>query len=79
MLIARDDAAASTIAAARQSPHLPGVTLDATVSISGRVTDAAKASMILLAVPAQTLRTALMPLADAIRSDTVLVAGAKGI
>lgn len=76
VLLARD---ARHIAASRQSPRLPGVTLDAAIRISAEARDAAGAGVVLLAVPAQALRTALQPLADVLGDGTVVVACAKGI
>jgi len=78
ILFARDEAAAAEIAARRQSPRLPGVTLDPTITVTGRAADLAGRGIVLLAVPAQALRAALTPLA-AIGDDAVMVACAKGI
>lgn len=78
ILLARDEAAATIIAAQRQSPRLPGITLDPAITVTGRPADLAAAPIVLLAVPAQALRAALTPLAAA-NSEAVMVACAKGI
>ncbi len=78
-LIARNDSAASEIQSRRQSPRLAGVTLDPKIKVSGAAGDAATADIILLAVPAQSLRAALSPLVEAGANNAVIVACAKGI
>jgi glycerol-3-phosphate dehydrogenase (NAD(P)+) len=79
LLLARDEASAATIASRRESPRLPGVTLDPSIAVSGSAADVARAQVILLAVPAQALRAAATPLAPVIAKQTVIVACAKGI
>ena len=79
LLLARDEASAAAISGCRESPRLPGVTLDPSVAISGHARDVSRAQMILLAVPAQALRAALIPFASSIGNDAVIVACAKGI
>ena len=78
ILLARDEATAASIASRRESPRLPGVTLDPLIKVTGRAADLADSGIVLLAVPAQTLRAALAPLA-AVSGDAVMVACAKGI
>jgi glycerol-3-phosphate dehydrogenase (NAD(P)+) len=79
MLVARGSSAAMTIAKGRENPRLPGIKLDPNVAIVGAVEEAIRADVILLAVPAQALRAALLPLAGMIRNDVTLVTCAKGI
>ncbi|MBO0758335.1 MAG: NAD(P)-dependent glycerol-3-phosphate dehydrogenase [Bradyrhizobiaceae bacterium] len=81
MLSARD-VAATAIARDRESPRLPGVKLAADVTILDAARAAARADAVLLAIPAQQLRTALLPLAQSLsagRAPPLLVACAKGI
>jgi glycerol-3-phosphate dehydrogenase (NAD(P)+) len=79
MLVARDSDAADTINAHRESPRLKGVKLDRKIAVSGRAQDAGLAEVVLLAVPAQSLRAALGPVASALKPGAVVVACAKGI
>ena len=79
LLLARDDATAAAIATQRQSPRLPGVTLAPAITVSADASDAARADVVLLAVPAQALRAALTPLVPALQPNTVVMACAKGI
>jgi glycerol-3-phosphate dehydrogenase (NAD(P)+) len=78
MLAPRDAATAKTIAHERESPRLPGVKLEPQVSVVETVRGVASADAVLLAIPAQQLRTALEPLAETLRGP-LLVACAKGI
>jgi glycerol-3-phosphate dehydrogenase (NAD(P)+) len=74
-LVARDRAAATTIAEQRESPRLPGIAIDQRVKVSA-VLDA-DASAVLLAVPAQALRAAATRITVA--PATPVIACAKGI
>jgi glycerol-3-phosphate dehydrogenase (NAD(P)+) len=74
-LVARDRAAATTIAEKRESPRLPGIAIDQRVKVSA-VLDA-DASAVLLAVPAQALRAAATRITVA--PATPVIACAKGI
>jgi glycerol-3-phosphate dehydrogenase (NAD(P)+) len=78
-LWARDPAAIATIAAKRESPRLPGVTLDERVAATGALADVARADAVLLVVPAQDLRTAAIALRGQIGKGVPVVACAKGI
>jgi glycerol-3-phosphate dehydrogenase (NAD(P)+) len=81
MLSARD-VTAMAIARDRESPRLPGVKLAADITIVDAAQAAARADAVLLAIPAQQLRTALLPLAQSLymgRARPLLVACAKGI
>jgi glycerol-3-phosphate dehydrogenase (NAD(P)+) len=78
-LAARDRAAADAIAARRESPRLPGVTFDERVCVIAAGPDLARCDVILLAVPAQDLRTVATLVAPALAGGTPVVACAKGI
>ena len=78
MLAPRDAATAKTIAHERESPRLPGVKLEPQVTVLETTREVASADAVLLAIPAQQLRAALAPLAEAVRGP-LLVACAKGI
>jgi glycerol-3-phosphate dehydrogenase (NAD(P)+) len=74
--------AATAIARDRESPRLPGVKLAATVTVVDAAQAAARADAVLLAIPAQQLRAALLPLAKSMHLGgprPLLVACAKGI
>jgi glycerol-3-phosphate dehydrogenase (NAD(P)+) len=78
-LAARSPAAAHTIAAAGESPKLPGVKLEPAIAVIPAGPDLALADAVLVAVPAQALRAALTPLVQWLRPPTVVVSCAKGI
>jgi glycerol-3-phosphate dehydrogenase (NAD(P)+) len=79
MLYARNAEAAARMTATRQNPRLPGVNLDARISVSLDIAAAARADIILLAVPAQNLREAVTELAPHLAAATPVIACAKGI
>jgi glycerol-3-phosphate dehydrogenase (NAD(P)+) len=79
ILCARDAVAAAHMAATRENPRLPDVKLDARISVTSDVASAARADMILLAVPAQNLREATAALAPYLAAATPVIACAKGI
>jgi glycerol-3-phosphate dehydrogenase (NAD(P)+) len=79
ILVTRDAASAAAMAASRESPRLPGLRLDARVTVSGRLADAARADAVLLAVPAQTLRDIATALAPQLAAAAPVVTCAKGI
>ncbi len=78
-LFARDGAAASAIAAARESPRLPGAPIDPRVAIEALSDRQPEGDAFLLAVPAQELRGAASRLVGAIAPGVPVVACAKGI
>jgi glycerol-3-phosphate dehydrogenase (NAD(P)+) len=78
-LWARDPAAVAAIAATREAPRLPGVRLDASVIVTGALAEVAHADAVLLAVPAQALRTAAIAIAPHVSRNIPVVACAKGI
>jgi glycerol-3-phosphate dehydrogenase (NAD(P)+) len=67
------------LATTRESPRLPGIKLDERIAATGALADAAGADAVLLAVPAQDLRTAAMALASHLGAGIPVVACAKGI
>jgi glycerol-3-phosphate dehydrogenase (NAD(P)+) len=78
-LWARDPAVVAAIAATREAPRLPGVRLDASVIVTGALAEVAHADAVLLAVPAQALRTAAIAIAPHVSPNIPVVACAKGI
>jgi glycerol-3-phosphate dehydrogenase (NAD(P)+) len=79
MLWARDPATVVALTTTRESPRLPGIKLDERIAATGALADAAGADTVLLAVPAQDLRTAAMALAAHLGAGIPVVACAKGI
>src|SRR5258707_7448372 len=56
-LWARDPQKAAAMQQSRENPRLPGARLHARIAVTGTLADAAGAEAILLAVPAQALRS----------------------
>lgn len=79
VLYARSAESAAQIKATRQNPKLPGVSVDATIAISADIAVAARAGIILIATPAQSLREAATALVPHLKPATPVVACAKGI
>jgi glycerol-3-phosphate dehydrogenase (NAD(P)+) len=79
LLCARNVDSAKQIAATRANPKLPGVTLDAAISVTADIAQAASADIILIATPAQHLREAVAALAPHLAKAKPLIACAKGI
>jgi glycerol-3-phosphate dehydrogenase (NAD(P)+) len=77
-LIERDLAVAAAVATKRESPRLPGVRIEDSVQIATGGAAAESADAILLAVPAQAMRSALKALPP-LKPGTPLVVCAKGI
>jgi len=77
-LWARDPRLAETIAQRRQSPKLPGVHLEDSVAVTGAL-EAVDAAALLVAVPAQALRSVARVLAPVLRDGIPVIACAKGI
>jgi len=78
-LWARDPATATAMAVSRESRRLPGFRLDHRVTPTATLAQMADADGVLLAVPAQSLRTAAVALAPVLRAQTPVVGCAKGI
>ena len=63
VLCARSPAIAAEIAATRINPKLPGAKLDPSIDVTDEIARAARADIILIATPAQSLRAAVAALA----------------
>src|SRR5579859_4568689 len=79
ILCARSQAISAEIAATRNNPKLPGIKLQASVTVTHDIAVAAGAEFVLVATPAQNLRAAVSSLAPHLRRATPLIACAKGI
>jgi glycerol-3-phosphate dehydrogenase (NAD(P)+) len=78
-LYARDALQAERIASSRENPHLPGVKLANEIVVTHDRAMAGRADVILIATPAQHLRTAVDGLAPHLREGAPVIACAKGI
>ena len=78
LLYARNAEAVADVAASRRNQRLPGVDLDPRITITSDLA-AARADVVLLAVPAQNCRAAMQVLAPRLASATPVIACAKGI
>ena len=78
-LYARSAETAAQMHTTRQNPKLPGVSIDAGITITADLAEAARANIILLAVPSQSLRDAAAALAPHLSPSSPVVACAKGI
>jgi glycerol-3-phosphate dehydrogenase (NAD(P)+) len=79
ILCARNAGTAAHMAATRENPRLPGVNLDARITVTSDIANAARVDIILLVVPAQNLREATAALAPHLAAATPVIACAKGI
>jgi len=78
-LLARDAAAAGAMAAAGESPRLPGIPIDKRVAIAALTESRPEGDAILMVVPAQALRRTVASLSKTIPPGTPVVTCAKGI
>jgi glycerol-3-phosphate dehydrogenase (NAD(P)+) len=78
-LYARDAQAAAQLAKERASARLPGVRLEPAVAVGGSIAEVAQGDAVLIAVPAQELRTVARAVEPVITAGTPVVACAKGI
>jgi glycerol-3-phosphate dehydrogenase (NAD(P)+) len=78
-LYARSMETVAQMKSARSNPRLPGVRVDERIEITGDLTEAARAQIVLIATPAQHLREAVSALAPHLKKATPIVATAKGI
>jgi glycerol-3-phosphate dehydrogenase (NAD(P)+) len=77
---ARDAATVAALNDARENPrYLPGVPIDPAVSATGDIAAAAAADVVVLAVPAQTVRAVALALAPHLAPGTPVVVAAKGL
>jgi glycerol-3-phosphate dehydrogenase (NAD(P)+) len=79
VLCVRNASDAAAITATRSNPKLPGITLHASIEVTGDIRRAAAAEIVLIATPAQNLRAAASALGSHLAKGTPLVACAKGI
>jgi glycerol-3-phosphate dehydrogenase (NAD(P)+) len=79
VLYARSPASAAEIAANRENPKLSGVQLASGIAVTNDLALAARADILLIATPAQSLREALTALAPHLGNTKPVVACAKGI
>ena len=63
----------------RESRFLPGVRVDERIAVAGDLSEAARGEAILLAVPAQAVRSAATALAPLVAAGTPVIVCAKGI
>jgi len=78
-LYARSAASAARMKATRENLRLPGIRLEPGVEVTGDIAQAARADVILIATPAQSLRAAVISLTPHLTRPTPVVACAKGI
>ena len=79
VLYARSADHATRMQVTRANPKLPNLLLDAGITVTTDVADAAAADIVLVATPAQHLRGAAMHLAPHLGDGTPVIACAKGI
>src|SRR6201747_51163 len=79
ILYARNAEAAVQMAETWENPKLPGLRFDPHITVTSDIATAARADIILLAIPAQNLREAAAALAPYLAAATPVVACAKGI
>jgi len=75
----QDAANAEQLKSKRESLLLPGVRLDDSIVVAGTIADAARADAILLVVPAQAVRAAVIALSPLLAAGTPVIVCAKGI
>jgi glycerol-3-phosphate dehydrogenase (NAD(P)+) len=78
-LWSRDEVRAAMLAQHRENPRLPGIRLAASVSTTAAPEAVADADAILIAVPAQAVRTVAGAFGGWVREHTPVIACAKGI
>ena len=78
-LYARSTASVARMKATHENLRLPGVRLESGIDITGDMSRAARADVILIVTPAQNLREAVSALAPQLQQPTPVVACAKGI
>lgn len=78
-LYARSAASVARMRATHENIRLPGVRLEGGIDITGDIAQAARADVILIATPAQSLREAVSAIAPHLKPASPVVATAKGI
>lgn len=79
LIWAREREVVSAVNGSHENPFLPGVRLDPAIEATANIEDAVQSDAVLLAVPAQFLRTVLRECATAIVAGTPAVICTKGI
>jgi glycerol-3-phosphate dehydrogenase (NAD(P)+) len=79
VLYGRNAATAALIATSRVNPKLPGARLDEGVGVTSDIAHAARADIVLIATPAQSVRAAVSTLAPHLAGETPVIVSAKGI
>jgi glycerol-3-phosphate dehydrogenase (NAD(P)+) len=74
-----DPANAERLKKQRESQFLPGILLDDRIAIAGDLAEAARATAILLVVPAQAVRAVIQAVAPVLAERTPVIVCAKGI
>ena len=75
----RPDAAAEITRTRENAPYLPGAELPASIAVTSDLGAAVDADVWLVAVPSQSVRDVMAPLADRVRPGLTVVSVAKGI
>ncbi len=79
-LWARDEATVLAINANGENPrYLPGIRIEGPVEATSEIKIAASAGAVILAVPAQAMRTVAETIADAVPAGTPVISTAKGL
>lgn len=78
-LFGRDAAALNAMKTSGANPRLPGIRLDPSIQVTNNLAGVAKADVLLLVTPAQSLREAMTALAPHVAQGTPVVICAKGI
>jgi len=78
-LYARDAAVAAAISATRENVRLPGLPVDRRIVVTHDIAAASSTDIIVIAVPAQNSRAALVALAPHLAAGTPVITSAKGI
>lgn len=79
-LWARDPGTVEAIAARHENPsYLPGITLDPRIAATADIAEAAGARIVILAVPAQTLRSVAILAAPHVAQGSAAIVAAKGL
>ena len=78
-LYARDAAVSAAISATRENVRLPGLPVDRRIVVTHDIAAASSTDIIVIAVPAQNSRAALVALAPHLAAGTPVITSAKGI
>jgi glycerol-3-phosphate dehydrogenase (NAD(P)+) len=78
-LWARDGATLAALRDGKENPRLPGVKIDASLSLTGEISTALAADCVILALPAQAIRSIATDAAPHVAGGTPVVVAAKGL